>query len=332
MIHLMTVPASLVAKVNGGAAFVSGALVKDATSHQILAHLQPTGKLTQWIFNAATAGPLAPLEFASAIGQNVQLLEIRRMLETLQTVAAVGAAASVLNLGVSIGGFAMVLATLRRLERSMEVALATVRRVENMQTAEYIGTTMAAMERAESAFLLPASGDRRRYWQEADYELSRAIGIAVRRMAVQGVELEGPNIATSTDMGAALRITMPESIEMLRWLMTLCTARTEVLLALQMPSEAARLCQRMAAWMSALPFSRKDLALAQLGGRSVPPTQMERVTATANGLATFITQAGTVSLERALLCDTLQRQDTDTLEYVLTVRDHAEATVLMVPH
>jgi hypothetical protein len=84
--------------------------------------------------------------------------------------------------------------------------------------------------------------------------------------------------------------------------------------------------------MSSLPSSAKDLAQAQLRGIPVAPTQMARVTAQASALSTLIRRTGTVAEERALLCDSLHAQGIDTLEYLLTVRNHPERTVLMLPH
>ena len=46
----------------------------------------------------------------------------------------------------------------------------------------------------------------------------------------------------------------------------------------------------------------------------------------------LIQRARAVSEERALLCEKLHEQGADSLEYVLAVRNHPEATVLMLPH
>jgi hypothetical protein len=59
---------------------------------------------------------------------------------------------------------------------------------------------------------------------------------------------------------------------------------------------------------------------------------MARVTSQASALSTIIRRTGAAAEERALLCDSLHEQGVDTLEYVLTVRNHPEATLLMLPH
>jgi len=79
MIHLMVVPAQLIADVASGAAYVAGALVKDGATHQVLAHLQPTRRLSEGLFSAMAKGPLAPVELLMEAGQSVQLMNIEKI-------------------------------------------------------------------------------------------------------------------------------------------------------------------------------------------------------------------------------------------------------------
>src|SRR5512136_1461224 len=104
MLYLIKVPLEFVAHVASGSAYVEGSVVKDVLSHQVLSHLQPARLLTE----ALSGGPLAVPTLISSLAENVQLMQVKSMLDTLQTVASIGAAASVLNLGVSVGGFALV--------------------------------------------------------------------------------------------------------------------------------------------------------------------------------------------------------------------------------
>lgn len=333
MIQLMTVPPSMIARVASGAAYVSGAVVKDGATHQVLSHLQPTGRLAQRLLNATGGGPAtAGVQLASSIAENFQLLKIQDMLETLQLVSSIGAAASVLNLGVSVGGFVMVLASLRRMEGTLSDVLKTVQGIQSTQTADFLGLATVAVDRAESAFGLPTIASRRRYWEEADLELNRVSGIAVKRLAAQGVVLE---LSPDDPEGAAQvarSLCTPESRELLRWLLATSSARIEVLLCLQLPLEAARLSRSIATWMSHLPFGAKELAMAQLGGRLLAPSQMLQLTSQASAISTMIARVRAVAEERALLLDVLHTKDVDTLEYVLQVRNDPEERVLMLDH
>ena len=100
---LMSVPAALQAAVEGGSAQVLGAIIKSVETGQILGHLQPTAALSRLAMSAN------PATLATQLGveglQSYQLLRVERLLDSLKVVSTVGAAASVLNLGVCLGGF-----------------------------------------------------------------------------------------------------------------------------------------------------------------------------------------------------------------------------------
>ena len=107
-LHLMQVPDWLLAAVQSKSAFVDGAVVKDAATSQILAHLQPTQQLSNLVFEHGSSLVSQPLSAVSGLVGNVQLLELKHMVEQVQLVASIGAAASVRCLGVSVGGLGTV--------------------------------------------------------------------------------------------------------------------------------------------------------------------------------------------------------------------------------
>jgi hypothetical protein len=114
-------------------------------------------------------------------------------------VASIGAAASVLNLGISVGGFAMVLHSLRRVESKVDAVAASLNSVAMLQKAEFMGRCSHALRRAEDAFSLSAPAERLRYWQEADSRLGELIEVALHLVASQGLPLEGPPTANLTE-------------------------------------------------------------------------------------------------------------------------------------
>jgi hypothetical protein len=74
--------------------------------------MQPTQRLANQVLNVGLNTVANPVMMVSSLVNNVQLLQVKHMVEALQQVATIGAAASVLNLGVSVGGFALVLRSL----------------------------------------------------------------------------------------------------------------------------------------------------------------------------------------------------------------------------
>ena len=335
MIQLMAVPPALLASVNSGAAFIQGALVKDAVTHQILGHLQPTGQLTQLLSKAALGtNPVgAAAMIASEVGQHVQLVQIKGMIETLQTISTIGAGASVLGLGVSVGGFAMVIASLRRMESRLDGVAASVQALAASDLAESRGRAIAALTRAEDAFYLSSPAERRRYWQEADLALSNLIEITLQRLAARGIPLTVESeTSAETESDRAGRLASPEVIDELRWLIEFARARAEILLCLQAPSEATRLWLRVVEWMHSSPISAQALARARLGNRVASPSQIRSLANQAKAISLLISETGTVADERAIICDAMHRQDVDTEEYVLQVRSDPEKRLLLMAH
>ena len=326
MIKLMQVPGWLIDKVAVGGAYVDGAMVKDALSHQILAHLQPTASLTKWIVGQVSG--LNPVGLVSSVVQNVQLMQLQRMVDALRTVASIGAAASVLNLGVSVGGFALVLSSLRRVESQLADQGATIQAVAKDQQAQLLGRARSALGRAEEAFQLSSPAERRRYWREADLHLHEVVEVALQRLADRGVTLEGASPAGALSSDVMRQLGGTEVLDTLRWLLAFAAARAELLLCLHEPAAAARLSSRTANWMQALAVTASELAKSRLTGLVVPPQQMQQVVQEAKATSLLINQSHQVATERSQLCEALELHGVDTEQYVMQVRQDPELRVL----
>jgi hypothetical protein len=327
-LHLMQVPGWLLAAVDAKSAFVDGAVVKDVATHQILAHLQPTQRLSNLVFEQGLGLVSQPLSTLTGVAGNLQLLEIKRMVEQVQLVASIGAAASVLNLGVSVGGFAMVLHSLRRVESKVDAVAASINSVAMLQKAEFMGRCSHALRRAEEAFGLSAPAERHRYWQEADSLLAAQTEVALHLIANQGLPLEGPPTMDLIEANQLRLLATPPVVDTLRWLMTFSAARTEVLLCLGQPGAAAEVASRSVEWLTPLPASAKALAQARLAGRVVPPSQMQVVTGLAKATGTLVAAGREVASSRAALCRDLHAQSADTARHMMQLRDDPQSRVL----
>lgn len=86
-----------------------GAIIKEHATGKIVAHVQETG-LAQKILNAAGVSPFSPLgalNAASSVGANVQLVQLKRMVESLQMLQFANLGVSIAGIGVSAVGFAL---------------------------------------------------------------------------------------------------------------------------------------------------------------------------------------------------------------------------------
>lgn len=329
--YLMQVPPEFWAKVAEGGAYVEGSLVKDSATKLILTHLQPTSLLTNALASAA-GGPPGGITVISSLAANAQLVQIKSLLETLQTVATVGAAASVLNLGVSIGGFALVLSKLRAMDAKLDGIAQKIDALARTLDTNFRAKGYSALNRAESAFELSSPAERKRYWQEAERDLDYLVQHSFQKLVGMGLD-DPAGLAENSRTRFVMTgtISSQEARDALQWLMVCAGARVEILLCLEEPIAAAKLAGNVHQWMSGIQVTPKELAQQRLAGRLVPPEQMQMVTADALSFSTFLNRAAATYGERELLCNTLHDRQVDTQKYVMDVRRHPEPVMLMLP-
>jgi hypothetical protein len=331
-IHLMQVPDWLQAAVEGGSAIVDGAVVKDMLSGQILAHLQPTQPLLNLVFQEGLGMVSSPLSLVSDLVGNAQLLQLQRMVEQLQLVAGIGAAASVLNLGVSVGGFAMVLNSLKRLDDKVDGLARAVASVLDNQQAEFVGECQAALRRADEAFTIPDTHVRHRYWNEAESTLAIQAEKCIERLAQQQLHLEGVAAQSMSSDDRLQALARAEVVDALRIACVLNTARAEALICLGRTGQAGQVLRRTAQWLAPLPCDAKALAQVQLSGAVVPPSQLKQVVAQAKRTSALIQLGQKASNDRALLCQSLHEQQVDTEASMLSLRSAGRPETLVWAH
>jgi|APLow6443716910_1056828.scaffolds.fasta_scaffold15182_2 hypothetical protein len=330
--YLMQVPPEFWAKIAQGGAYVEGSLVKDSATKLILTHLQPSGQLTKALVGSGGNPYLAVANTVSAFASNIQLEQVKGMLSTLQAIATVGAAASVLNLGVSIGGFALVLSKLRAMDAKLDGIAQKIDAIARTLDTNFRAKGYSALNRAESAFELSSPAERKRYWQEAERDLDYLVQHSFQKLV--GIGLDDParlaeNSRTRFVMTGT--ISSQEARDALQWLMACAGARVEILLCLEEPIAAAKLAGNVHQWMSGIQVTPKELAQQRLAGRLIPPAQMQVVTADAVSFSTLLNRSAATYGERELLCNTLHDRQVDTQKYVMDVRRHPEPVMLMLP-
>jgi len=115
------VPAKFAGELASGSIVRVGALLKDTGSGQIIAHLQETG-LAQNLLNSAVSSPFSPLQVLntpSSLLANVQLAQLKSMVEGLQMLQFANLGATVAGIGVSAIGFALMNKKLNGLQSQM---------------------------------------------------------------------------------------------------------------------------------------------------------------------------------------------------------------------
>lgn len=98
------VPAEFAAGIANGSLQRFGALIKEANTGQIVAHLQETGALRSIISSGANI-TFSPVAAVSSLGANVQLANLQKMVTTLQSLQFASLGATLVGIGVSAIGF-----------------------------------------------------------------------------------------------------------------------------------------------------------------------------------------------------------------------------------
>jgi hypothetical protein len=176
---LFKIPERLLVAVATGGVRRTGPLLRDAITGRIVAHLQET---SSWPNLLGTGGPggllLSAGQLASSVTANIQLEQVKSMLGTLQLLTGASLAASVVGVGVSAAGFALVLSRLRNLEHS----LAGVRQdvLAGRLAAERVDVQLGTAHRAEMDSLLYRAeeawvhSDAAKVWKQLEGPLDQA--------------------------------------------------------------------------------------------------------------------------------------------------------------
>lgn len=111
---LFDIPPHLLSRVNAGDVVRYGAILKEARTGKILAHLQETGALHGTLLNTLIS-PFNPVNTASSVLENFQLYrldvkvnEVLQLLEILNGMQVANLALSGLGIGVNVAGFALI--------------------------------------------------------------------------------------------------------------------------------------------------------------------------------------------------------------------------------
>lgn len=113
------IPAQYLEGIGAGELTRTGTLIKDAASGRIVAHVQESG-LAQQLLSLSPATSLAnPISTANQAYNTIQLAKLQQMMETMQLLQFANIGVSLVGVGVSVVGFALVNRKLKKIEQSV---------------------------------------------------------------------------------------------------------------------------------------------------------------------------------------------------------------------
>jgi uncharacterized membrane-anchored protein YhcB (DUF1043 family) len=112
------VPAHFETELLSGSVVRVGALLKDSGTGKIVAHLQETG-LAQKLLGSIPSSIFAPVNALSSVTSNLQLVQLKNMVEGLKLLQYANLGVAVSGIGVSALGFALMNKKLKVLQTGM---------------------------------------------------------------------------------------------------------------------------------------------------------------------------------------------------------------------
>lgn len=164
-----SIPAEFAVGLSDGSLIRIGTLLKESATGKIVAHVQETGLAQQLLsgigiphFSPLTAASEC-LNLASSGYANVQLAQLKTMVEGLQTLQFANLGISVAGIGVSAIGFAMINKRLKGIEDQISDLDKKIDRhfqgLFDFQMRQHYSRVSALFEKAELAYTLTNSSD-----------------------------------------------------------------------------------------------------------------------------------------------------------------------------
>lgn len=97
-----------------------GTLLKDSSTGKIIAHVQESGLASQVLNNLSGISPFEPLSSLSSISANIQLDQLKTLVEGLQVLQFATLGVSVVGIGINAIGFVLINKRLRGIEHQIE--------------------------------------------------------------------------------------------------------------------------------------------------------------------------------------------------------------------
>lgn len=122
---LFSIPSQFLSGIADGSLVRIGALIKHVGTGHVLGHLQETG-LAQQLLGGLSVAPFTPLgaaasviDAASSVYGNVQLSQIKSMMETMQTLQYANLGIALAGIGISVIGFSIISKKLNGIETQL---------------------------------------------------------------------------------------------------------------------------------------------------------------------------------------------------------------------
>ncbi|MWP36107.1 hypothetical protein GQY15_00645 [Rhodobacter sphaeroides] len=322
-------PADYLGSVASGEVIRYGAILKDAASGRIVAHMQETG-LLQNMLSAPTAGlplnPFSPISALSSLGANWQLYRLDGKIEqTMQimqgfaTLQMANIALAGLGLGVSVVGFAMIKSRLNEVSLKIDTLTDLVRRGFEEQRLRELrdleARLDAQLDHAEEAWSHADGGTR--VWTRVADNLNDMV-YSYPRLIEQNLRAEAPQPEMLAYLLERYRVLAATRIECLILTGEMTSAR----------DFATRFSRRTNSLLNDI--TPVDFARARIAANTREPhLELRRQLPEARRFVANLREFQDVFETKPLLIDALIERRQDGRDYIQSLREQKEPLVLL---
>jgi hypothetical protein len=340
---LFKIPEDLLVSVGKGALYRIGTTLRDRATGQIVRHLQETSLLPDLVHRSLAAGGGWPVsvilqagQLVSTVTANVQLQKVKAMLSSLQLLTRASLAASVVGIGVSAAGFALVLHRLDLLEKHFDEQFADLRRetVAARVAVQRVGDLIATRDWARTKSLLQRSEEA---WDRSDaaYVWRQLEGPLLEEQLYWRALVDG-QVATPIFRNPGF--TLEQAVAAYELALTLASARIQTLLLLEEHAAARRHALEFHDWHERAVSGLRPIAIAEARSRQLAEeTGRSEPDARTNLLGRserFIDGAREIQLhvaDRPAVIQKLMDRGIRGREYVEALRDCRDVPLLALP-
>lgn len=327
---LAEVPAHLAKRFMRGEIERTGVILRDANTKSFVAHLQPSRELVE---RAAQQAP--PASSVSGLGQTKGSESLTAWGSDLtrnafQFLNSAGSVAAMLNLAVTVGGFALVRQRLNHISDKVDAVLGKLDAIHARQDIPLKSDVLTAARRSEDAFLA-SPRQQRRIWQDAERTFDQAFTRFL--ICVTGESLDSPETAGEVT-GHVLsldHLRLDESLSLLDWLAFCARGRVEALYLLEEPALAAKFAAELSTFLGQIDLDSSQYANRRIGDRIVSSSlrsmlvdEAERARALIDGWRDYADHVETSAT-------VLDNNSIDTHRFVMDTREYPAPTLLYLP-
>lgn len=315
------VPLDYAADIELGKIVRTGTLLKDAGTGRILAHVQETG-LAQQLLGEAFKAPFAPVTSLSSIASNMQLIQLKAMVEGLQILQFANLGATLAGIGISAVGFTIISKKLASIDRSLAEFSNRMeeqfQQIRDSKMRARLSRIRGLFDQADQAFQL----------SNPSIEWQRLAGLLAEESAFFRGEVS--HLLTLPVFDLSLFDTLTRSYALCNSSRIECLVLAKELESARKVSEdIARDYNKLFDDMSPIHMARSS-AYRRASKSSSHQALLQEDLGKMRGRVSFLREVQDAAASTPHLIDTLVEQRVDGLEYIRTLRQEKERPILLI--